>query len=295
MGIFIGSNRLLEKLRKIREIIIDTKNELYPLENINNRVNGIESKIDIMMKDLDFLKSTIIRKNQNEDFVFESSICGIPLKFSDALTSFTVPGVLMEMKRSEYNFSEIDFKPGDCVIDIGANVDIISIFLAKKYPFLKIYAYEPMKRNYENFIKNISLNNIHPETIIVENKAVTKDERIISMQFNPYNTGGSHVCDIIAAPNNLTNIETNISSISLDNIFNKYNIKNCKLLKIDCEGAEYEILYNTSIRNLHKISHLRGEFHEKKSIDSLSRADNLLQYVKNYIRNVDISILKEFI
>lgn len=295
MGIFIGSSRLLEKLRKIRETIIDTKKELYPLENINNRVNGIESKIDNMARELDFLKNTIIKKNQNEDFVFESSISGIPLKFSDALTSSTVPGVLMEMKRSEYDFKEIDFQPGDCVIDIGANVGIISIFLAKKYPFLKIYSYEPVKRNYENFIRNISLNNIPPETITIENKAVTKDERIISMEFNPYNTGGSHVYDIIATQNNLTSIEVNVPSISLDNIFNKYKIENCKLLKIDCEGAEYEILYNTSTKNLRSIHHLRGEFHEKKTIASLSKADDLLLYTQNYIKDVKISILREFI
>ena len=100
--------------------------------------------------------------------IHEYNIKGIPLKFYDSIWSVTSDVVAGEINNNpEYNFENIDFKEGDSVIDIGGNIGMISIFLAKKYPFLKIYAFEPVKQNYDNFLKNIKLNNI-PNGIITD-------------------------------------------------------------------------------------------------------------------------------
>ncbi len=88
---------------------------------------------------------------------------------------------------------QIDFKEGDIVIDIGANVGMVSILLAKKFPFFKIYSFEPMRNNYESFLKNIELNKVPNGVIKHFNKAVTKDGRIVSMTKNLINTGNSSV------------------------------------------------------------------------------------------------------
>ncbi len=87
------------------------------------------------------------------------------------------------------------FSPGNYVIDIGGNVGIVSIYLAKEYPFLKIYAFEPMHCNYENFKENIKLNNIPEWVITLVNKAVTKDGRSVVISYNLANSGGSIVSD----------------------------------------------------------------------------------------------------
>jgi FkbM family methyltransferase len=98
-----------------------------------------------------------------------------------------------------YVFDNIDFKPGDAVIDIGGNIGIISIYLAKKYPFLKIYSFEPVKYNFDNFLRNIKLNNIPDGIIKVENRAVTKDARKVQINFDPFNTGASSIIKDISA------------------------------------------------------------------------------------------------
>ena len=86
------------------------------------------------------------------------------------------------MKNDCYGLSQIDFKENDIVIDIGANIGMVSLYLAKRYPFLKIYSFEPFKASYESFIENIKINNIPKGTINPFNKAVTKDGRDIVMK-----------------------------------------------------------------------------------------------------------------
>jgi hypothetical protein len=66
------------------------------------------------------------------------TINGISFVFYDYFLSNVIDGVVREMDRDEYKLNDIDFKPNDIVIDIGGNVGICSIYLAKRYPFLKI-------------------------------------------------------------------------------------------------------------------------------------------------------------
>jgi FkbM family methyltransferase len=42
-------------------------------------------------------------------------------------------------------------------------------------------------------------------------------------------------------------------SITLDDVFKENNLHQIDLLKIDCQGAEYEILYSTNAKTLSKI------------------------------------------
>jgi FkbM family methyltransferase len=189
--------------------------------------------------------------------------------------------------RDAYDFEHMDFKPGDIVVDIGGNIGMISILLAKKYPFLKIYAFEPVKQSYDNFVKNIELNQIPEGVITVENIAVTKDSRSIKMQLNYENMGGSRVAADIAPDE-----ESTVPSTTLPHILEKDNIGKIKLLKIDCEGSEYEILYNTPPEILSNTEFMRGEFHylvvQKNEEDT---PEKLLAYCEKYINSI---ILEDF-
>lgn len=271
------------KTDNLSEQLINIQDKTKNLPELQQRLINIELKIDL-------LSDIIARVHKEKNYIFETTISGLSFLFQDALTSYTVPAVTREMKNSEYNFENIVFSPGDCVIDIGANVGIVSIYLAKKYPFLKIYAYEPVKRNYDNFVKNIKLNQIPDGIIFAENKAVTKDGRKIKMNFDIRNSGGSFGEEIDNHENINTGITDTIDSISLDNILQKYSIRNLKLLKMDCEGFEYEILYNTKLDNLKKIHAIRGEFHNSSKSKN---AENLLNFVRKYIPNISIYIHEE--
>lgn len=237
----------------------DIRDILYCIKNTNDLFTKISSK---------------------ENIIYKHTLSNIDFYFYDSILSSTTDAVLTEME--QYNFDKIDFKEGDVVIDIGANVGMVSIYLAKKYPFLKIYAFEPVKQNYENLLRNIEINNIPDDVITAENIAITKDRRNINIITPLDNTGASSSVIERHLTSINSNINPNIKTITFDDIFEKYNIDKCKLLKIDCEGAEYEILYSASENNLKKCNNMRAEFH-----GNIEEQEKLYKYCSKYIKNLE--------
>jgi len=83
----------------------------------------------------------------------------------------------------------------------------------------------------------------------------------------------------------------NVKSITLQNIFEENNISHCNFLKLDCEGAEYEILCNLPTKYFKKIDKIVMECHfvDKKPelIDGLKQtlAKQGFQVVTKVISN----------
>lgn len=263
--------------RKLRDSVREV---LYSIKDIQYHVENIDS--DNTLKDI---RKVIIKKYSNESYLYSCKLGGIDFKFYDFIFSMAVNCICNEI--DDYNFDSINFKDGDVVIDIGGNIGMVSIYLAKKYPFLKIYAFEPVKQNYENFLKNIELNNINKDIIKVFNLAITKDRRdvILTSPFN--NSGASNIYNNFRGSGNIIlNNDISIKSITFDDIFSNNNISKCKLLKIDCEGAEYEILYSANVENLKNCEYMRAEFH--KFYGENSKREDLYNYCSKYIKNIDV-------
>ncbi len=55
-----------------------------------------------------------------------------------------------------------------------------------------------------------------------------------------------------------------VSCVTLQDIFNDNHIEKCDFLKMDCEGAEYEILYSCPADILERISRIAMEVHQGK-------------------------------
>ena len=186
---------------------------------------------------------------------FNSILCNariddIDFSFYDLEGSIAAQSVVSELLHGCYPLDGIDFSPGDIVVDIGAHVGVFSIWLAKKFPFVNILAYEALPINYANCQRNIALNgvsNISLNNMLVSSKSGEKKE----IWLNRENTGGSslHIQG---------RTETNeMDTISLDDILK--DIAHCKMLKIDVEGHEYEIL--SACTQLEKVEWFLGEMH----------------------------------
>lgn len=173
-----------------------------------------------------------------------------PLKFvpdTDGITRL----VCREIER-DYKLDNLDLKDGDTIVDIGAHKGIVSCYLGWKYPQARVLSYEPVKVNYDAMLENIKLNGL--TNIIPFNLAVTSDGRDVLMAVDTVaNSGGS---TMMTGDGDLQEAH----SVRLLDIFVTYDITRLALLKIDCEGGEYEILGN-AWKLLDRVDHLRGEFH----------------------------------
>ena len=162
-------------------------------------------------------------------------IAGVELTLRDWEGSNVLAIVPKEILDDDYKLRQIDFRPGDVVVDIGANIGIVALYLAKKHPAVRIIAIEPVPTTFRHLQENIGLNGVSNITAL--NCAVTKDGRDLKMIVNPGHSGGStgHLRNMTQPGHyNLT-----VQSRTLDGIFDEYVPGRCRLLKIDCEGAEY--------------------------------------------------------
>ncbi len=163
----------------------------------------------------------------------------------------------------EYHKLLYYIKKNSIVIDIGGHIGAFSVFAAKQKENVKVYSYEPFKDNFNLLKKNIELNNLGGK-IFPFNLGVskTKGEREFTIAEN--NTGGHGF-------HTVGDKKIKVKTISLKDIFVNNGIKECDFLKMDCEGAEYEIICNSQKKYLKKIKSITMEYHENGDIIALKK------------------------
>lgn len=170
--------------------------------------------------------------------------------------------LINEIFNDNYKIFEkgLNFQKGDIILDIGANVGVFSILISKLFPDCLIYAIEPIPIIF-NFLKqNLELNNIN--NVIPILTAIDKDNGYVNIKYNQFLGGSSSYIKEEEIENSV-----NIGSITLSSLIKKINNR-IKLLKIDVEGAEYDIIYD-DLDCLKNIDFVVGEFHINKYLKSL--------------------------
>lgn len=156
----------------------------------------------------------------------------------------------------EYRLSEHHHETWDCVVDIGANTGFFSCRIA---PVSRsVFCYEPISENFVELERNVeSRPNIFPVSEAVAGKTGTL------RLYRPEHSRRTGRYSMYYETNPNTSQEfTEVSAITLDQLFSRHGITRCDLLKIDVEGAEYEILWTTTDETYSKICRIYGEYHE---------------------------------
>lgn len=148
-------------------------------------------------------------------------------------------------------YGEAKIRQGTVVVDIGANIGCFSLLAAQKAS--RVLAYEPFPDNLEILRENVGLNdanNVEVFPVAVSGKIGE------SILFIPDND--SFVGRISLHPGRGTRT-IECSCITLDQVVMDNQLDNIDLLKIDCQGAEYEILYGASPDTLGRFRQIIAE------------------------------------
>lgn len=210
-------------------------------------------------------------------------IDGIEILAKDFEGSISGSYIAKEMNRDCYNIKKINFEKGDIVLDLGGNIGLFCIYLAKKFPEITIFTFEPLLINYENLIYNIVENGV--KNVIPFYRAITGDGRRVQIAAPKKTSGGASLRfdrSYEGDPNLI--YQSRVDSWTLDELISFLGIEKVKLLKMDVEGSEYEIL--PTCRSLFKVEYLSGEFHRNPKKDH----ERLIEYCRRFIAEDKITI-----
>lgn len=148
------------------------------------------------------------------------------------------------------------------VVDIGANAGYFEMLFFSKMAEATVYAYEPIPANYALLQEHIARNPFLRNQIHVFNKAVTGTPQEAVELFMETDTGNSVIASIYADFDRQNHFAQRVPAISLQQILEENAIERADLVKIDCEGSEYPIIYETSAACWGKMPLLTIEAHD---------------------------------
>lgn len=136
-------------------------------------------------------------------------------------------------------------RSGDIVVDIGAQIGCYSVRAARRGA--RVFAFEPFPENFAALQRNIALNGLtgvqaFPHAVGPESAART--------MFLPDDAGHTGRYSLFPGRGSKT---LDVACRSLDAIVRENALERIDVVKIDCQGSEYEILFGASRETLAKI------------------------------------------
>jgi FkbM family methyltransferase len=127
---------------------------------------------------------------------------------------------------------------GHVIIDIGAHIGTFSLLSSSKIGRGKVYAIEASKDSFNLLRSNAARN--HCTNISMHHLALADKDGTCTLHHSTENWGHS----IVKRRSTSSESET-VKCCTLTNFLEKYRIKECQFMKLNCEGAEFPILLST--------------------------------------------------
>lgn len=149
--------------------------------------------------------------------------------------------------------------PPSVVIDIGGYIGDFSLYAANRYGS-RVYVYEPATENFRLLEDNVRRNHldhlIHCRCVAV-GPATTSLKLFVDLDFG----GEIHVTSTIYGTHYKHPQERYVDAVSLAEVYATNKLTCADLLKIDIEGAEYDVLDSASDEVLTKARNIVFEYH----------------------------------
>jgi FkbM family methyltransferase len=155
-------------------------------------------------------------------------------------------------------------------MDIGAHVGAFTLFAAGRATQARIIAVEPEQGNFALLKRNIEMNGFTGR-IAAENIGIGSGED------SPlYDASGEHRSEPVALGSSGEPLL--IHTVTLAALLEKYSVARLDLLRLDCEGAEYDALYSLSDDTLRRIRCIAMEYHHV-TLNPAYRSDTLIAFL----------------
>jgi FkbM family methyltransferase len=225
------------------------------VEGISFKVNQVAGAIYKPDLGLDILSITYLKHLPKDDVLKK-----LKLKFGTVY--YTSPAdlyhSLVEIFQDKIYLQEL--KENSYILDCGANIGLSAIYLKSICPTATIESFEPDSKNFDLLEKNVrscGLSNVH-----LHKKAIWKENTTLR-----FVNDGSLSSRVSSSPESQT---VEVSAVRLRD----FMTRPIDFLKIDIEGAEYEVLKDIEDK-LHFVNNFFLEYHGK-----FSQNDQLLEMLE---------------
>ncbi len=123
-----------------------------------------------------------------------------------------------------------------CIVDLGANVGVFALTVAKRFPNAHIYAVEPVPETFAQLVENIRLSGVTNVTPLQNAVAHTYGTRTLYL--------GESSVEHTLFPSLLGDHGNPSHHITVETLPLSH-FGTCDVLKVDVEGAEYELFEDT--------------------------------------------------
>ncbi len=179
---------------------------------------------------------------------------GLQFRARGAMDVWSIKETFLDRFYETYGFT---IQPNWKIIDIGAGIGEYTLYAAVMQPSSRVFAFEPYPESFALMQENLRLNTI--TNVQTFNKAIgaASGELLLDLtsgeplQFQSHGTNAVHVKNSLS-----------VNSLSLVDALTELKLESCDLLKLDCEGAEYSILFAVPQSVLEHIRHIVMEYHD---------------------------------
>jgi len=146
---------------------------------------------------------------------------------------------------------------GAVIVDVGAHVGVFTTWAAARYPAARVVAVEPSARMCAELRANVATSGLANVTILEaacggSARAATLYGRGCEGMNSLYESDGYGSRFYPLQPT---------AVLTLDQIVERAGAARIWLLKLDCEGAEYEILFGAAPSTLARVDRIAMEYH----------------------------------
>ncbi|ODS78239.1 MAG: hypothetical protein ABS46_17230 [Cytophagaceae bacterium SCN 52-12] len=182
------------------------------------------------------------------------------------------------------------------IIDVGGNMGYFAMYSFLKKPGARVFSFEPVPENFKHLQKH---KEAHPNLDwSLFNTAVSDKEGAFDFYYNDgHSPEGVDVSASLFPSDRIFTVHGNhkkitVPVIDLKKWMGENNISHCDILKLDCEGAEYSILYSIPDEYFPSIRYIVADVHrmsgEDENIESLA---SFLKEKGYWVKTVNSEIL----
>jgi FkbM family methyltransferase len=160
---------------------------------------------------------------------------------------------------------------GWTVLDIGAGIGEFTLFALHQGKGSRVFAFEPFPESFSLLQKNIRQNKM--DGVVVFQQGIWSESGKLALdisQGEPLQLRSQAVA--VPASQHVV-----VDCISIGDLFQNLNLSKVDLVKLDCEGAEYPILYHCPDELFERIDRIVMEYHDSAAPNCHS---DLVQFLK---------------